>query len=468
MNGEDSPQMDTDRHRWEEPIGVHQCSSLANSSLVGLVAACCWLAPAALSLLSGEATALVRFLGNASSLLFAPLFVLLAVALGDWLLGRVVRVREEFSGRWLFAAGWGFGAFSIGTLVVGMIGIPNTFVAWIALALLAVLLRERSGALLLRLHKRIDEALRSRVSAATVLVAVVGLVVCLNVLRAFVPPMEYDEMEYHLAAPAKYMRDGRVSFIADNAYASFPANVEMLFLDAMVMRGGVEEGFALGRLINVALGLLAACAAGACASAMFTKRAALPAAAILYTWPSVNHVVHVAYVELGLMFYAGLALLAAYQYAKAECKLPYLLLLGVSCGLAAGCKYTAVLFVCVPAAAWVLAAGGRRRLLDATVLVAVAAAVFSPWPIRNTVNTGNPVYPLLGRVFGPSSWTDSKEARWQKAHSPKDLTASGMWDSLRTAAAERFPPPGQLPGSAGPRNMSFLLVAFLPLVFFRR
>ena len=88
-------------------------------------------------------------------------------------------------------------------------------------------------------------------------------------LAAPIPtPVEYDEMEYHLAGPAKYVRDGRISFISNNAYTSFPANVEMLFLDAMVIRGGVVDGFALGRLINVSLGLLAACAAGACAAAM--------------------------------------------------------------------------------------------------------------------------------------------------------------------------------------------------------
>lgn len=430
---------------------------------VGLPVAAAWAVPIVLSAVSGQATAHGRLLGNLASLLFAPLFVLLAVAIGDWLLDRVFGFRTGLAGRRVFAAGIGLGALSLGTLGVGLMAVPPAAASWAAMVVLALLLSARTGRLLLAVCDRAGEWAAERdwveLAVELALVGLIAVLVALNVLRAFVPPVEYDEMEYHLAAPAEYVRRGQIFFLSNNAYSNFPANVEMLFLDAMVMRGGVVEGFALGRLINVALGLLAAVGAGACASAVFGRRGAVPAAAVVYTWPAVNNLSHVGYVELGLMLYAVLALLAAHEWAKAAVgRWRHAALLGAVCGLAAGCKYPAVLFVCVPAAIWVLAASGRGLLRHAALFGAVALAVFSPWLVRNAVNTGNPVYPLLGRVFDGRTWSERKDARWQKAHGPKGSATAALW----TAATEREP------AGTGPVTMSVLLVAFVPLAFVRR
>ncbi len=435
----------------------------------GLVVCGVWLVPCVVSFVSTQATVGGRYAGNVASLLFAPLFVLLAVALGDWLLGLIVRQREILPGRWVFAAGLGLGAFSLGTFLVGLVVLPHALVGQGVLIVLAFLLRATTGAFLVALRRRIAEFFRARNWISFALVVIIAVLVLLNVLRAFVPPIEYDEMEYHLAAPATYARDGRISFIADNVYASFPANVEMLFLDGMILRGGVIEGLALGRLINVSLGLLAACAAGAAAAALFDRRAVLPAAAILYTWPRVNSLAIVGYVELGLMLYVALALLAAYEYRRSGGRLGYLALLGMTCGLAAGCKYPAVLFACVPAGIWVLATAGWRRLWHVALIAAVILAVVSPWLVKNTICTGNPVYPLLGARIPARSWSPRKEARWHKAHQPYGhLKPAGR--AAWNAVTHRYPPVVQTAQGKepGPFAMSLLLVVFIPLAFVGR
>jgi len=274
--------------------------------------------------------------------------------------------------------------------------------------------------------------------------------------------MDYDEMEYHLAAPARHVRAGRIAFIPDNVYASFPANVEMLFLDAMLLRGGAVQGLALGRLMNVALGLLAAAAAAACAGAMFSKRAAMPAAAILYSWPRINGLALVGYVELGLMLYVGLALLAAWHYHRSGRDRGYVVLLGLACGLAAGCKYPAVLFLCVPSGLALMVLAGRRALLHVLLFGVVALAAFAPWLVRNTVATGNPVYPLLSRTLGGAGWTERKAARWERAHAARGYSMGRMAKAVRDAALQRYP------NRSSPHCMSILLVAFLPFAFIRR
>ena len=221
-------------------------SRRGNELWIGLVAASAWALPCLITAFFGVEGRLDRFAGSVASLLIAVCFLLLAAGLGGWLLDRIPGLPAAFAGRAFFAAGLGLGAFSIGTFLVGLVRVPSAGTAWAVLIALSVLLARRTGGLLLALHAGCRDLAARRVSMGTALAAIIGVVFCLNLLRAFVPPMEYDEMEYHLAAPARYFRDGQITRIADNAYAHFPQNVEMLFLDAMVLRGGVEEGFALG------------------------------------------------------------------------------------------------------------------------------------------------------------------------------------------------------------------------------
>jgi hypothetical protein len=412
---------------------------------VGWVTAACWLLPGLLNFASRMDTPDGRLLGNVASLLFAPLFIILALAVGDWLLDVVLRLHGPFAGRKAFAAGLGLGALSLDAFLIGSIVIPPAPVAWASAALIAALLAKRTGRLLAELHESVRAFCVSRDWLQYALAIIIIVLAALNVLRSYVPPIEYDEMEYHLAAPARYVRDGHVGAIEDNAYAAFPANVEMLFLDAMILRGGVVEGFALSRLINVALGLLAAAAMGACAAAIFDRHAALPAAAIFLTWPRISSITSVGYVELGLMLYVALAILAAWQYRKSGRDLRHLALLGIVCGLAAGCKYPALLFLCVPAGVWVLTVAGRRCIAHAAMLTGLVLLLMSPWLIRNTIHTGNPVHPLLGERLGSRDWSPRKEARWVAAHSPGEFSLSET-----------------------PPALSLSLFVFLPFVFFRR
>ena len=427
--------------------------------LAGLVVAGLWLVPCVLSLLSNQGTAQGRYLGNVASLLFAPLFMLLAIALGDWLLIRVFRTRKDIPGRWLFASGLGIGLLATVTFIIGLIVVPPAWTAWLAAIIVSAVLRMRIGKLLAAIRKTIVQFVARRNWVEIALVFVIAVLLFLNLLQAFIPPVEYDEMEYHLAAPAKYVRDGHISFISNNVYASFPANIEMLFLDAMVMRGGVIEGLALGRLINVLVGLMAACAMAACAGALFDKRAAVPAAAIFYTWPCVNSFAIVGYVELGIMLYGALAVLVALEYRRSGRAMRHLVLLGLMCGLAASCKHPSVLFVCVPATVWMIVSAGRKMVPHTLLFGVIALAVFSPWMIRNTINTGNPFYPLLGSVFDSPLWSARKEARWVQAHEPGESVRSAG-PALREAIVQRDP--------LGPQGMSWLLVVFIPFVFFRR
>jgi hypothetical protein len=52
---------------------------------------------------------------------------------------------------------------------------------------------------------------------------------------------------------------------------------------------------------------------------------------------------------------------------------------------------------------------------------ALCVAMLSPWLIRNTVYTGNPVFPLATNIFGRGYWSQESQERFQAGHGRADL-----------------------------------------------
>jgi len=113
---------------------------------------------------------------------------------------------------------------------------------------------------------------------------------------------------------------------------------------------------------------------------------------------------------------------------------------GLLAGSAMACKYPGVLSVVIPMFDVVVASTIRQtRSEQATRFHWKAPAAFilgtriaiGPWLIKNIVETGNPVYPLLHSVFGGHDWNAARNAQWKAAHSPAnhDVTELPFWIS---------------------------------------
>jgi hypothetical protein len=110
----------------------------------------------------------------------------------------------------------------------------------------------------------------------------------------------------------------------------------------------------------------------------------------------------------------------------------YLVLAGLLAGSAVACKYPPALFLVVPLAAWVAGGGLLRSWLgqsrapadwkqaakSAALFLAAAAAGCGLWLVKNAVQTGNPVYPLLAAQLDGRTRTPEKDRQWTQAHSP--------------------------------------------------
>ena len=400
-------------------------------------------------------------LDRAFSLATAFAVIAGAMGLGLRLLALLRPGVGDAAERLVFAVGLGLGVFSLLTLLLGLAGF---FPAWLMWAI--VIGSAMSGGALLAglfrdLRKTIGDAAR-RPGLALLLWLIILLFLVMNLAGAFVPPHMYDVLEYHLAAPAAFHRADRIEFLAGNVYSNFPENAEMLYLLGMRLSGMRDGGAEVGKILNVLLGLWTALAIRACGRRLFSGRAGDAGALFFYVWPYVAALAGVAYVEMPLAFYTILALLAAsiWWQAESEGRTAWrpLLVAGLFAGLAAGVKYTALLFVVMPVALGffvVLALRKQaRKGVAAAVLVGLAAVlVLSPWLIKSAVYTGNPTYPLLYRVFGGKHWSPEQEACWAPAHAaPAGEDQPGLPARVRDLLTRG-------------RNSDLLLVLFIPFIF---
>ena len=293
----------------------------------------------------------------------------------------------------------------------------------------------------------------------------------LNLTRAFEPPWEYDSLEYHLASPAAYHRAGRVFFMRNNVYANFPQNTEMLYFLAMRVTESPDRGAQVGMLLGAAFGFLTALALGSMIAGLAGKEVGDAAAAMFYTWSGVTIYSGVPYVELPLFFYGTLALWGLLWSWRRRRTPPgargWVWLAGIAAGLAMGVKYTAALLVFLPVLGGLLAVGLLRRvgwteaLRRAACFAGAALLLFSPWMIRNFVNTRNPVYPLMYRVFRSTNWDPQKDARWMDAHSPRIPRDLGKLVKAAGAQAHEAL-------FFDERKASLLLLLFVPLTLLAR
>lgn len=376
------------------------------------------------------------------AILVAIVIFVWAVGLGAWLLERLLpAVREDPFQRILVAAGLGLGALSLGSLALGALGIVSQL-SYLVLLAVGFAAGARATLALAKDLLRWARALPPR-KLSWFELAISGLCagsLLLGLLFGFVPPLDYDSLEYHLALPAAYLRAGSIPYLPENVFSNFPQNVEMWYLACMASVADPLAGAFAGNVLNCLAALATLGVTAGIARRYLHPPASWAAPCLLGTCVLFALLPGMSYVETGQALFGALALscllrsmedspLPAPRRAAARQagrRTPQLALAGIFCGLAMGSKYPSVLFLFIPLALVILAAGRvRPRFASLALFAAVSAATFSPWLLRNWVNTGNPVYPFLYRWLGGSSWSAPQTARFREAHikkrSPQEL-----------------------------------------------
>ena len=400
-------------------------------------------------------------------LLIVFIFVLLGAALGRRLL-RIARFRFNSSAESLpYAAGLGLGVFSLAIMGVGLLdGFGRRAVSIAALAALCALLPD-AVALVLQGAKRLR---RPRLTTFQwLLVAAVLASLALGLVSSLAPPTAWDAMTSHLKVPLRYLARGGV-YRLDDVHSNGPLNTVMLFIPVLRL-GGDSAPAAL----HFAFMVLAGLALYAMARRRLSKTGALLAAATYFLMPISAVLGSEPVVDFAAVLYVVLALDAFLRWCDRPSR-AWALLGAVCLGLAAGTKYTGLYAVAILLAAVVIRAlADRERRADllshAAGAIIVAALVGCPWYVRNAVNTGNPVFPVLANVIptehATSEWTGGvRRVTTQPAH-PTGLLNFVLFPVNYTLGLSRGighgPQASGLVHSPGP-----LFLAFVPLLLLLR
>jgi len=323
-------------------------------------------------------------------------------------------LRERFSSpleRLVISTALGLGALAVLVFILGSLGLLLPAFWWLLIVALSL-----QGASLLRGLLRDLQASAKAFTASGQPVAVAAAAFTFawcatHLFLLWSPPLDYDVLEYHLAAPAQYLRAGRITFLHENIYATFWQNAEMLYLVALTISGEKRVAIAGAHVILFAAWVLSVCGVYALARRLLTRKVGDfetpgPAiAALLYALiPLGSHLVSDFYVEHVQALFHLCAVLAACAFLQEQrqnnrLRSGWLILAGLLAGFCCGTKYTALLFTLAPLLLLVpltcALRGAAYEALSAAATIGVAAlAVICPWALRNAIASGDPMHPL--------------------------------------------------------------------------
>jgi hypothetical protein len=248
--------------------------------------------------------------------------------------------------------------------------------------------------------------------ACLVLAAVLGLP------GALVPTFDYDGLEYHLGAPAEYLKAGRIIALPHNFYSNLPQLTEMLYMLALKLSSD-----SAAKLLHWGFGLGTAATVYAMAARWGTRRTGLTAAALFYCLPYVENLGKQANIDLATAFFASLAFGASLFWLEQNAagggnaiafERHGLWLAALAAGAAVATKWTAVAAVLLPLA--IFLAGKTRSLRTLTVFGLLAAVPVLPWLAKNWLLMHNPVYPLLNHWFSNPHWSPEQTVVFAQKH----------------------------------------------------
>jgi len=240
--------------------------------------------------------------------------------------------------------------------------------------------------------------------AVTFLFLLLALIPWVGVWTPPTAGLEWDSLSYHLADPKLYLQAHRIYYIPWESHSNFAFTAEMWYLFGLMERG-TEAGVPLAKLFHFTCGAGACLAVYAFGARHLSPHVGLLAAGLLASTPLVLWEAGTAYTDLAGTFFAILTLLAVANGMAARDG-RWLRLGAILMGLTLSTKATALSTLALLALAllfWRVRSQGQgwpRAVGAVAAWCGLALAVGSPWYIKSTVYTGNPIYPFYYKIFG--------------------------------------------------------------------
>jgi len=230
----------------------------------------------------------------------------------------------------------------------------------------------------------------------------VALIVAIVILSC-VPPVSKDALTHHLAVPKLYLNNGGMYEIPFARFSYYPMNLDLLYLVPLYFGNDIIPKF-----IHFSFALLTAWLIFCYLKRRINLVYALFGILFFLSIPIIVKLSISVYVDLGLIFFSTAALLALFKWIESDCRLRFLILSAVFCGLGMGTKYNGLITLLlltffIPFIYSRYAQRENVPLVGAIgqglIFLAIALLIFSPWMIRNYIWTNNPIYPLYDHWF---------------------------------------------------------------------
>lgn len=246
-----------------------------------------------------------------------------------------------------------------------------------------------------------DTRENGRLHPATIpLLAIGGVVLALQTLINLVPPVARDELTYHLAVPALYLRAGHSIDLPFLMHSYYPMLMEMLYIPFLAQLPANAPKF-----LHLACGAAASALLYLYLATRVRPVVALAASVVLLSTPTVVALGASAYVDLGLFLYTAVAVIGMLRWSETG-RPADLIISALGAGCAAGVKYNGLVVLALIGAAVLVLAPRKDRAAPLRAAVAfgvIALLPLLPWLLKNAIDTGNPFFPLFNDFMGGRS-----------------------------------------------------------------
>jgi hypothetical protein len=236
-----------------------------------------------------------------------------------------------------------------------------------------------------------------------------GLLMLLALLGTLTPSTtsDWDSLAYHLAVPKIWLNEGQITHLPWVHHSNFPFSIDNLFIWGLSW-GGESGAKAFIWFITLfgGIGLFGL------VRRWYGQKAALLALPLFAGIPVVAWETGTAYIDAAHGLFAGLALLyvADVIQTDGEERKKQIVMAGLCLGFALGSKYTGLQAFAGLAAAWLIYGAIAKQMGETfkagIKMTVIALAIASPWYVKTTINTGNPVFPFFYSQLGGEGWSD--------------------------------------------------------------
>ncbi len=231
------------------------------------------------------------------------------------------------------------------------------------------------------------------------LLFIISALTGIEILMNLTPPTTRDVLIHHLAIPKLYIKNGGLYDIPFATFSYYPMNLSLLYTIPLLFNNDI-----IPKYIHMSFGLLTALIIFLYIKKKVNTTYALTGSLIFLSIPIIIKLSTSAMVDLGLTFFSTFALLLIIKWIDSDFDLKWLIASAVSCGLALGTKYNAlILFLILSFMVTFLnqryQRKGTRSLLYGIFFIFISLLIYAPWGIKNIIQKGNPVYPLYNNYL---------------------------------------------------------------------